>query len=144
MREVGWEGGRVEGGGGQGIEGKEEKEGKGGRRGARADGSVLASPQDGGCACPGDVAKAFGKRKGTVSPSLLPSSHPPLLHPPPSPPSSLSGAGADYVMLGGMLAGHDQSGGDIIERDGKMYKLFYGMSSATAMKKYSGGVKDYR
>ena len=48
------------------------------------------------------------------------------------------------MMLGGMLAGHDQSGGDIIERDGKKYKLFYGMSSTTAMRKYQGGVKDYR
>lgn len=47
-------------------------------------------------------------------------------------------------MLGGMLAGHDQSGGDIIERDGKLYKLFYGMSSDTAMKKYVGGVAEYR
>lgn len=55
-----------------------------------------------------------------------------------------TGAGADFVMLGGMLAGHDQSGGEIIEENGKKYKLFYGMSSATAMKKYSGGVKDYR
>jgi len=54
------------------------------------------------------------------------------------------GAGADFVMLGGMFAGHDQSGGKTIERDGKKYKLFYGMSSATAMKKYQGGVKDYR
>ena len=54
------------------------------------------------------------------------------------------GAGADFVMLGGMLAGHDQSGGEVIERDGRKLKLFYGMSSATAMKKYQGGVKDYR
>ena len=54
------------------------------------------------------------------------------------------GAGADYVMLGGMLAGHDQCGGEVIEREGKKYKLFYGMSSSTAMNKYAGGVKDYR
>ena len=47
-------------------------------------------------------------------------------------------------MLGGMFAGHDQSGGETIEHDGKKYKLFYGMSSSTAMHKYSGGVKDYR
>lgn len=47
-------------------------------------------------------------------------------------------------MLGGMLAGHDQSGGEVIEKNGKKYKLFYGMSSSTAMKKYQGGVKDYR
>ena len=56
----------------------------------------------------------------------------------------VSGAGADFVMLGGMLAGHDQSGGEVMERDGKKYKMFYGMSSTTAMNKYAGGVKDYR
>ena len=61
--------------------------------------------QDGGCTCPGDIAKAIG-------------------------------AGADFVMLGGMLAGHDQSGGQVIEKDGKKRKLFYGMSSSTAMKKH--------
>uniref|UniRef100_A0A8C3IPG4 GMP reductase n=1 Tax=Chrysemys picta bellii TaxID=8478 RepID=A0A8C3IPG4_CHRPI len=68
---------------------------------------------DGGCSCPGDVAKAFG-------------------------------AGADFVMLGGMLAGHTESGGELIERGGKKYKLFYGMSSEVAMKKYAGGVAEYR
>uniref|UniRef100_A0A7N5K1P0 GMP reductase n=1 Tax=Ailuropoda melanoleuca TaxID=9646 RepID=A0A7N5K1P0_AILME len=68
---------------------------------------------DGGCSCPGDVAKAFG-------------------------------AGADFVMLGGMLAGHSESGGELIERDGRKYKLFYGMSSEMAMKKYAGGVAEYR
>lgn len=56
----------------------------------------------------------------------------------------LAGAGADFVMLGGMLAGHSESGGELIERDGKKYKLFYGMSSEMAMKKYSGGVAEYR
>lgn len=82
---------------------------------------------DGGCACPGDVAKAFG-------------------------------AGADFVMLGGMLAGTDQGGGQVTHR---MYKLpytykdgkgvvewksfveFYGMSSTAAQEKH-GGTKDYR
>lgn len=64
---------------------------------------------DGGCTCPGDVAKAFG-------------------------------AGADFVMLGGMLAGHDEGGG-IIE-DGTV--KFYGMSSETAMNKHHGGVAEYR
>lgn len=58
--------------------------------------------------------------------------------------SKAFGAGADFVMLGGMLAGHDQSGGGVVEREGRKYKLFYGMSSSTAMKKYQGGVKDYR
>jgi GMP reductase len=54
------------------------------------------------------------------------------------------GAGADFVMLGGMLAGHDESGGDLIERNGKKVKQFYGMSSTTAMDKHAGGVADYR
>ncbi len=64
---------------------------------------------DGGCVCPGDVAKAFG-------------------------------AGADFVMLGGMLAGHDEGGGEI--KDGKV--TFYGMSSDTAMNKHHGGIAEYR
>ncbi len=54
------------------------------------------------------------------------------------------GGGADFVMLGGMLAGHDESGGELVERDGKQYKQFYGMSSSTAMNKHSGGVAGYR
>ena len=88
---------------------------------------------DGGCTCPGDVAKAFG-------------------------------AGADFVMLGGMLAGHNEGGGDVIskvfktnEREvyedmewgdpifkEKLFVNFYGMSSDTAMNKHSGGVANYR
>jgi len=68
---------------------------------------------DGGCVCPGDIAKAYG-------------------------------AGADFVMLGGMLAGHEESGGTTVERDGKKYKQFYGMSSKTAMDKHTGGMNDYR
>ncbi|XP_020617346.1 GMP reductase 2-like [Orbicella faveolata] len=58
--------------------------------------------------------------------------------------SKAFGAGADFVMMGGMFAGHDQSGGELIERDGKKYKIFYGMSSSTAMQKHSGGVANYR
>jgi GMP reductase len=54
------------------------------------------------------------------------------------------GGGADFVMLGGMLAGHEESGGELVEENGKKYKLFYGMSSETAMNKYAGGVADYR
>ncbi|MFA5515422.1 MAG: GMP reductase [Desulfuromonadales bacterium] len=68
---------------------------------------------DGGCACAGDVVKAFG-------------------------------GGADFVMLGGMLAGHDESGGELLERGGQQFKLFYGMSSALAMEKHAGGVAEYR
>jgi GMP reductase len=54
------------------------------------------------------------------------------------------GAGADFVMLGGMLAGHDESGGAFVKRDGQTFKKFYGMSSATAMDKHAGGVAEYR
>ncbi|MCH5721195.1 GMP reductase [Niabella hibiscisoli] len=54
------------------------------------------------------------------------------------------GAGADFVMLGGMLAGHDESGGEVIEEKNEKYKLFYGMSSKTAMDKHAGGVANYR
>lgn len=63
---------------------------------------------DGGCTCPGDVAKAFG-------------------------------AGADFVMLGGMLAGHMEGGGTI--ENGNV--TFYGMSSKDAQEIH-GGFKDYR
>merc|ERR1719398_662644 len=68
---------------------------------------------DGGCTCPGDLAKAFG-------------------------------AGADFVMLGGMLAGHEECAGDTVEANGEYFKVFYGMSSDTAMKKHAGGVAEYR
>ena len=87
---------------------------------------------DGGCTCPGDVAKAFA-------------------------------AGADFVMLGGMLAGHDEGGGEVITKiyetnevtitdDGffesvyeeKKFVQFYGMSSESANDKHFGGLKDYR
>jgi len=54
------------------------------------------------------------------------------------------GAGADLVMLGGMLAGHDESSGTIVEENGEYFKMFYGMSSDTAMKKHAGGVAEYR
>ena len=69
---------------------------------------------DGGCSSPGDVAKAFA-------------------------------AGADFVMLGGMFAGHDESGGEIVEgENGKMYKSFYGMSSAKAMETHYGEIAKHR
>ena len=54
------------------------------------------------------------------------------------------GGGADFVMLGGMFAGHDESGGDVVEREGKQWKRFYGMSSRLAMDRYAGGVAKYR
>ena len=52
------------------------------------------------------------------------------------------GGGADFVMLGSMFAGHEECPGEG-EEHGKKYKL-YGMSSDTAMKKYHGGVANYR
>lgn len=53
-------------------------------------------------------------------------------------------AGADFVMLGGMLAGHDECAGEIFTENNKQYKRFYGMSSTEAMTKYVGGVANYR
>jgi len=59
-------------------------------------------------------------------------------------------AGADFVMSGSIFAGHAESGGELIEefdddgKSSKLYKIFYGMSSTTAMDKYSGGVAKYR
>ena len=54
------------------------------------------------------------------------------------------GAGADFVMMGGMLAGHDEAAGEVVERQGKKRKLFYGMSYGVAMHKHAGGVAEYR
>ena len=68
---------------------------------------------DGGCTCPGDVAKAFG-------------------------------GGADYVMLGGLLAGHQEGGGQIIKKNNIEYVEFYGSSSEEANFKHYGGLSDYR
>ena len=49
-------------------------------------------------------------------------------------------AGADFVMLGGMLAGHDECEGEWVEEDGQRIGMkFYGMSSRTALDKYAGG-----
>lgn len=56
------------------------------------------------------------------------------------------GAGADFVMLGGMLGGHEECEGNW-ELDGKGNKKFlefYGMSSKEAMNKFNGGQNNYR
>lgn len=53
-------------------------------------------------------------------------------------------AGADFVMLGGMLSGHVETGLKPIVENNKTYYEFYGMSSDTAMNKHSGGVANYR
>ncbi len=68
---------------------------------------------DGGCTCPGDVAKGFG-------------------------------GGADFVMLGGMFAGHDEGKGKIVKRNGVKFIEFYGSSSTVANQKHYGGLSDYR
>jgi GMP reductase len=75
--------------------------------------------------------------------------------------------GADFVMLGGMLAGHDQGGGEVVSKwyntgeyrhtgspetfesyspiiEEKKFVQFYGMSSKAANDKHFGGLKDYR
>jgi GMP reductase len=48
-------------------------------------------------------------------------------------------AGADFVMLGGMLAGHKEGGASPFGDN-----QFYGMSSDTAMDLHNGGVANYR
>ena len=54
------------------------------------------------------------------------------------------GGGADFVMMGSMFSGHEEAAGEVIEENGQKFKLYYGMSSKTAMTKYSGGVAKYR
>ena len=55
------------------------------------------------------------------------------------------GIGADFVMVGGQFAGHDENPGNLIEgEDGKKYKEFYGMSSQHAMQKHYGSMQNYR
>lgn len=83
---------------------------------------------DGGCTCPGDIAKAFG-------------------------------ANADFVMIGGMLAGTDECDGEwVLEPDNypfaskkcplyyakKTHLKFHGMSSREAMEQHYGEVAPYR
>ena len=54
------------------------------------------------------------------------------------------GAGADFVMLGGMLAGTEECEGEWTTDNGKKRSLkFYGMSSLEAQEKYHEGLKDY-
>lgn len=64
--------------------------------------------------------------------------------------SKAFGAGADFVMLGGMLSGHEECEGEwefAADAQGQKQKkslLFYGMSSKPAVEKYSGGLDSYR
>jgi len=52
--------------------------------------------------------------------------------------------GADFVMLGGMLAGHQEGGGKVISKNGQNFIEFYGSSSEEANTKHYGGLADYR
>jgi GMP reductase len=54
------------------------------------------------------------------------------------------GAGADFVMLGGMLAGTAECEGEWVEKAGTKYLTFYGMSSKKAQEKHGEGLLDYR
>ena len=59
--------------------------------------------------------------------------------------SKAFGAGADYVMLGGMFAGHKESGGELVtDEEGVQYKDFYGMSSTKAQQTYYGDLAEHR
>ena len=58
--------------------------------------------------------------------------------------SKAFGGGADFVMMGGQFAGHDENPGEVIEENGKKMKLFYGMSSEHAMNKHYGQMAKYR
>ena len=54
------------------------------------------------------------------------------------------GAGADFIMIGGLFGGHDENPGEIINKEGKKYKQFYGMSSVKAMNTHYGKKENYR
>jgi GMP reductase len=60
--------------------------------------------------------------------------------------SKALGGCADFVMMGGQFAGHDQNPGDVIdcEKTGKKLKRFYGMSSKRAMETHYGKMEKYR
>tara|TARA_B100000287_G_scaffold428171_1_gene479104 strand:- start:1734 stop:2801 length:1068 start_codon:yes stop_codon:yes gene_type:complete len=53
-------------------------------------------------------------------------------------------AGADFVMLGGMLAGTKECEGEWVEKAGTKYLTFYGMSSKKAQEKHGDGLLNYR
>lgn len=52
--------------------------------------------------------------------------------------------GADFNMFGSMFSGYDQSGGALIERDGRKYKEYFGSSSNKAMAEFYGKKDDHR
>ena len=131
---------------------------------------------DGGCTCPGDVAKGFGGGADIIKVGIGPGSvcttriqtgvgYPQLsaviecadaahglgAHviadggcTCPGDVAKGFGGGADFVMLGGMLAGHDEGKGKVVKINGEKYIEFYGSSSEVANKKHYGGLSDYR
>lgn len=54
------------------------------------------------------------------------------------------GGGGDFVMVGSMLAGHDESEMEVIERDGGQFVRYYGSSSEESMMKHQGEISKYR
>lgn len=54
------------------------------------------------------------------------------------------GAGADFVMLGGMFAGHDESEQECVEKNGEKFLVHYGSSSREAMEKHQNGKAFYK
>jgi GMP reductase len=58
--------------------------------------------------------------------------------------SKAFGAGADFVMCGGLFAGHEECAGETVVENDVKYKVFYGMSSSNAMIKHYGSVSNYR
>jgi len=53
-------------------------------------------------------------------------------------------AGADFVMLGSILSGHQECDGELIYQNGSHFMKFHGMSSRDAMIKHCGEVNNYR
>ncbi len=52
--------------------------------------------------------------------------------------------GADFSMMGSMFAGFAQTEGDVIEENGKKYKMHFGSSSKTALEKFYGKIEEHR
>lgn len=52
--------------------------------------------------------------------------------------------GADYVMLGGIFAGTAPTPGEVIEENGKKFKLYRGMASREAHEDYIGPLTDWK
>ncbi len=53
-------------------------------------------------------------------------------------------AGADFNLFGSMFSGFDESAGELVERDGKKYKEYFGSSSNKALQDFYGKKEDHR